>query len=239
MSQSIFTTDFGAAVTRASRDFRRRERRAVAAAPVLVVEGVCKSYAAGARGCGAVVRVLDGASLRVGAGEIVGVAGGEGTGKSTLLLCAAGVVRAERGRVLWGAEDGCGGRSLSQPRYLDLRGGTAEREVRAAIESGARVVLLDHASAALLSELRAMLARSRLGAASASAIVVTSRSRAELVRVASRVLVLREGRLAAGESAARNGLHARVVPTTQRKRSAARASSAFPAAFARERMRST
>ncbi|HEU6452751.1 MAG TPA: ATP-binding cassette domain-containing protein, partial [Gemmatimonadaceae bacterium] len=217
-----------------------RGTRVAAAAPVLVMEGVCKSYAAGVRGCRAVVRVLDGASLRVGAREIVGIAGGEGAGKSTLLLCAAGAMRAERGRVLRAAaENECGGRPLSQPRYLDLRGGPAHREVRDAIESGAPVVLLDHASAALLWELRGMLERSRLRGVNAGAIVVTSRSRAELARVVSRVLVLHDGRLAADDSLPGTGRHACATPLSQRKRSAARASSEFPAAFARVRMRST
>lgn len=231
MSASIFTTDFGAAVTRGTR---------VTIAPVLVMEGVCKSYAAGARGCSAVVRVLDGVSFRVGAGEIVGIAGGEGAGKSTLLLCASGAMRAERGRVLWAAgELECGRRPLPQPCYLDLRGAPSRGEVREAIESGAPVVLLDHASAALLSELRAMLARSRGGGVSASAIVITSRSRAELARVVSRVLVLHDGRLAADGSLLRTGPHAGASSLSQRKRSAARASSEFPASFARVRIRST
>jgi ABC-type sugar transport system ATPase subunit len=196
MSTSILTTDLGVAVARGPR---------VTTAAVLVMEGVCKSYAAGARGCRAVVRVLEGASLRVGAGEIVGIEGGEGAGKSTLLLCAAGAVRVERGRVLWAEEPGCGGRPRSQPHYLDLRRGPAWGEVREAIDSGAPVVLLDHASAALLSELRAMLARSRRGGGNASAIVVTSRSRAELARVVSRVMVLRDGRLAADGTLPRAG----------------------------------
>ncbi len=231
MSTSTSTTYLGASPPR---------RPSVAAAPVLVMEGVCKSYAAGAQGCRAVVRVLDGASLRVGVGEIVGVAGGEGAGKSTLLLCAAGVVRAERGRVRWGAEEGeCRGSSFYRPRYFDLGGSTAWRDVRSAIASGAPLVLLDHASAALLAELRGVLAQSRPGGANAGAIVVTSRSRAALARVVSRVLVLRDGRLPDGAPCARTGPYASVAVPTQRKRCAARASSEFPAAFARARMRST
>jgi ABC-type glutathione transport system ATPase component len=73
------------------------------AAPVLVMGGVHKSFGAGVRGCGAVVRVLAGASLVVGVGEVVGLAGEAGAGKSTLLLCAAGRVRPEQGSVTWHA----------------------------------------------------------------------------------------------------------------------------------------
>jgi ABC-type sugar transport system ATPase subunit len=196
MSASILANDFGAVVARAPGHSARREWGVTSPGAALVMEGVCKSYEAGARGCRGVVRVLEGASLRVEAGEIVGVAGGEGAGKSTLLLCAAGVVKVERGRVCWGAgEDGCGGESLMRPRYLDLGGRSASREIRDAIASHAPLVLLDHASAALLSELRGLLAQWRPGSGNRSAIVVTSRTRAELARVVPRVLVLRDGRL--------------------------------------------
>lgn len=207
---------------------------------MLMLEGVCKSYAAGARGCSAVARVLDGVSLRVGAGEIVGIAGEEGAGKSTLILCAAGVVRPERGRVLWAAmEKGPWERDGSRPSYLDLRRGRARREIESVLVRGAPIILVDHASPAVIAELRAVVARSRGGRRAASAIVVTSRSGAELARVASRVLVLREGRLLADARLAGGDLVAGVTPLRQRKRSAARASSEFPAAFALARMRST
>jgi hypothetical protein len=61
---------------------------------------------------------------------------------------------------------------------------------------------------------------------------VAGRSGAELARVASRVLVMRDGHLCAAEAAA-----SRAAP--QRKRSAARSRSEFPSALARARIRST
>ncbi|MFF8590573.1 ABC transporter ATP-binding protein [Streptomyces sp. NPDC015220] len=47
---------------------------------------------------------LRGASLELGAGEIVAVTGPSGSGKSTLLHCLAGIVRPDGGSVTYGGE---------------------------------------------------------------------------------------------------------------------------------------
>ena len=60
-----------------------------------------KHYRAGERGRFEIVRALDGVSLHVDEGEIVGISGPRGAGKSTLLLCAAGLVRPDAGTVRW------------------------------------------------------------------------------------------------------------------------------------------
>ncbi|HET7550370.1 MAG TPA: hypothetical protein VFK04_03715 [Gemmatimonadaceae bacterium] len=208
----------------------RGERDAVLA---LVMDRVHKSFGAGVRGCGARVRVLAGASLVVGVGEIVGVAGGAGEGKSTLLVCAAGSVRVERGSVSWPARStGACGEGARRRLYLDLRDTRQCREIERAVAGGVPLLLLDHATPAILDELRAVVAR--MPRPLGSAILVAGRSGAELARVASRVLVLREGRVHAAGSVAGERAAA-----PQRKRSAARASSEFPSALARARIRST
>lgn len=46
------------------------------------------------------VRVLDGVSLRVGAGETVALLGTNGNGKSTLMKCVMGMVRPSAGRIV-------------------------------------------------------------------------------------------------------------------------------------------
>ena len=67
----------------------------------LALRGVSKSYTAGIRGCSATVRVLRDVDLDVAAGEFVGVHAAPASGKSTLLMCAAGLLRPDRGSVSW------------------------------------------------------------------------------------------------------------------------------------------
>lgn len=57
---------------------------------MLLIEDVCKSY--GPR------VVLDGVSLEVGAGSIVGLVGSNGAGKTTLISIATGLITADAGR---------------------------------------------------------------------------------------------------------------------------------------------
>ena len=63
--------------------------------------GVYKTYHSGIRGCSASVAVLRDVNLDARAGEIVGIAAGPASGKTTLLMCAAGLLRADRGTVSW------------------------------------------------------------------------------------------------------------------------------------------
>jgi ABC-2 type transport system ATP-binding protein len=67
----------------------------------LSMRGVWKGYRAGVRGCSAVVSVLRDVHLDVSAGEVVGVVAGPSAGKTTLLLCAAGLLRVDQGSVSW------------------------------------------------------------------------------------------------------------------------------------------
>jgi ABC-type multidrug transport system ATPase subunit len=63
--------------------------------------GVWKSYDAGVRGCSATVSVLRDVHLDVAAGEMVGIAAAPASGKTTLLMCAGGLLRPDRGFVSW------------------------------------------------------------------------------------------------------------------------------------------
>jgi putative ABC transport system ATP-binding protein len=70
---------------------------------VLVVTRLVKGYRAGAGACAARVEVLRGVTLRVAPGEFVTVDGPAGSGKSTLVHCAAGLLRPDEGSVAWPA----------------------------------------------------------------------------------------------------------------------------------------
>jgi lipoprotein-releasing system ATP-binding protein len=69
--------------------------------PLLVGEELEKEYRTGPE----VVRVLRGASLRVGRGEVVALMGASGVGKSTLLHLLGALDRPTAGRVLYEGDD--------------------------------------------------------------------------------------------------------------------------------------
>jgi ABC-2 type transport system ATP-binding protein len=63
--------------------------------------GVWKSYDAGVRGCSATVSVLRDVGLDVATGEMVGIIAAPASGKTTLLMCAGGMMRPDRGTISW------------------------------------------------------------------------------------------------------------------------------------------
>ena len=66
---------------------------------VLEIRALTKRLYAGVSGCTATVLALTNVWLRLDAGERVAVCGPRGAGKSVLLLCAAGLLRPDGGRV--------------------------------------------------------------------------------------------------------------------------------------------
>lgn len=78
---------------------------AASAPRVLELLGVTRRWRAGILGAAAEVTALDDCSLALDAGEIAVVTGGAASGKSTLLLVAAGKVAPNAGMVRWNASD--------------------------------------------------------------------------------------------------------------------------------------
>jgi ABC-type multidrug transport system ATPase subunit len=74
-------------------------------ASVLSLQGVTKRYQAGVAGCFATVDVLRAVHLDVAEGEVLGLVGPVRSGKTTLMLCAAGLLRPDAGRVIWFERD--------------------------------------------------------------------------------------------------------------------------------------
>ena len=72
--------------------------------PALCVRGVSKVYRSGARGRALATPALREVRLDVDRGEIVGLVGRPGAGKSSLLLCLAGLLRADEGTITWFGE---------------------------------------------------------------------------------------------------------------------------------------
>ncbi|WP_019997463.1 oligopeptide/dipeptide ABC transporter ATP-binding protein [Aureimonas ureilytica] len=74
-------------------------------APLLSLRGLVRDYGSGLAGRGTPLRAVDGVSLQVEKGEIVGIVGESGCGKSTLARVVAALDRPTEGQVLLDGED--------------------------------------------------------------------------------------------------------------------------------------
>jgi len=76
-------------------------------APVLEVEGLVKHFSVGRRlvGGGATVHAVDGVSLRLGEGEMLGLVGESGSGKSTLANCVVRLLEPSAGAIRLHGQD--------------------------------------------------------------------------------------------------------------------------------------
>jgi phospholipid/cholesterol/gamma-HCH transport system ATP-binding protein len=79
-----------------------------ATAPKIAIQGLEKSFGR--------KRVLDGVDLSVGAGESLVVIGGSGVGKSVLIKCVLGLMRADRGSIRIDGEETVGLRRKARER---------------------------------------------------------------------------------------------------------------------------
>jgi ABC-type sugar transport system ATPase subunit len=154
-----------------------RRRGYLAAPAVLRMEWAHKSFAAGVPGCRARVHVLRGVKLALRPSEFVAITGAEGTGKTTLLLCAAGLMRAELGIVRWGAE-------ARDPAMREYAIATSMETPHAALLCIDEVDDWDGLALSLAGTL-----------ASGAAVLAAGRDPVRAAAAGARVLLLRDGRL--------------------------------------------
>jgi len=170
--------------------------------PALLVRDLRKTFRAGAGACVAHVDVLRGADLTVREGELVALAGGAGTGKSTLLLCAAGLLRADSGTVVWFGRRAAAGAPADTaylgPHVTARAPGDLARAVREASRSlGApplRLLLVDEPADADAGGARLAAARLAALADEGAAVVAACRDPSALRAAGARVVRLEGGR---------------------------------------------
>jgi len=89
---------------------------------ILVLSNVTRAYRAGIPSCGASIDVLCGVSLELRPGDLRVIEGAPASGKTTLLLCAAGLLRPDSGTVQWPA---FGSRTTQAPKRVRYVGDRA------------------------------------------------------------------------------------------------------------------
>lgn len=85
---------------------------------VLSIRSLRKSFRFGSRDCVQRREALRGVDLDVDQGEILGIVGDKGCGKTTLLLCVAGLLRCDSGSIHWYGKRLAGGGGLPGLVYV-------------------------------------------------------------------------------------------------------------------------
>jgi len=157
----------------------------------LEIRGLCKRYVVGAGGCLAAANVLRGIDLVLRAGDVHVIVGPPASGKSTLMLCAAGLMAPDAGEVRWFG-DSCRTvaprRSLYHHSSVDL--------LRAGAADAPHVHLLDIESFGVASDVVddwVSLRRER-----GDAVLIASTGTAIAARLGARMSMLHAGRLHPG-----------------------------------------
>jgi ABC-type ATPase involved in cell division len=167
--------------------------------------GLVKRFHAGAGFCRASLAVLRGVDLALESGELVVVSGAPGTGTSTLLLCAAGLLRPDAGEIAWfghrtrtaAVERAHYVAAACAPNPFKLAKLSASTAQTMVGQRDARIFLVD-APFGLDAPGRAWLVRRRsLG----DAILLATHEEAAVARDADRSFELRGGTLHPGQTA--------------------------------------
>ena len=200
----------------------------------LSINSLSKSFRAGAAGCSARVSVLRDLDLALWPGEIVALEGAQASGRTTLLSCAAGVLKPDAGSVLW-----LGARAAprdvvayaSAPASHPLRAGSSKRHERGALFAAlsavaapgrTRLVLVDDLDLAEPIERRLVLSLLQRCALEGAAVLFAANEELAAAPLVTRAIALSHGALA-----------------QRRKRSAARIAASSRSSRARASARST
>jgi energy-coupling factor transporter ATP-binding protein EcfA2 len=152
----------------------------------LEVRGVRKRYIAGDGNCVASANVLRGIDLTVRCGDAIAIIGAAGAGKSTLMLCLAGLLRVDAGDIEWFGERD---RALAARRAVYHVARTDL--LRAGAAGDAHVHLVDLPADVLAgAHVRTWMAGRR---AAGDAIVVGAREADSVADVTTRMVELRGG----------------------------------------------
>jgi hypothetical protein len=199
----------------------------------LSITSLFKSFRAGAAGCSARVSVLRDLDLALWPGEIAALQGARASGRTTLLECAAGLLRPDSGSIYWfGARvvprDVIAYVSAPAPhpsRALGSNrdeGGALYAALNAAPLRHTRLLLVDDLASAGPLERRLVLSLLQRHALAGAAILFAASEELAAMPFVSRVVTLANGAL-----------------VQRRKRSAARIAASSRASRARTSARST
>jgi ABC-type sugar transport system ATPase subunit len=199
----------------------------------LSITALAKSFHAGTPKCSARVSVLRGLDFAMWPGEVVALEGASGSGRTTLLRCAAGLLRADAGAIVWfGARVAPRDAVAYVSATPALRSGetTAGSIVRGALYAAlemelarrTRLLLIDDLPTVGALERRLVLDLVRRYSLTGAAILLTASEELATLSWVSRTVTLSHGAL-----------------TQRRNRSAARIASSSRASRARASARST
>ena len=159
----------------------------------LELRGIAKRYVAGAGSCSIRAEVLRGVDLTVPAGESVAVVGSAAAGKSTLLLCAAGLLRPDAGALRWCDDPSTSAAALRSTFYFaGSRATTPGRRLASARPHLHLIDAIECLDACQLVRLAAWVTRR---CAAGDAVIVSTRDRARASSIVDRVVLMRAGRL--------------------------------------------
>ncbi|HEY4217415.1 MAG TPA: ATP-binding cassette domain-containing protein [Gemmatimonadaceae bacterium] len=154
----------------------------------LEIRGLCKRYVAGVHGCLAAANVLRGIDIVLREGDVHVIVGPAGSGKSTLMLCAAGLLTSDGGEVRWFGDVS---RASGARRALYHHAGVDLLRTGAIHES--HVHLLDVESAGVATDVIDAWIAERQDCG--DAVLIASRDDAIATRIGARISTLRGGRL--------------------------------------------